>query len=168
VLRTAAEFKEAFPWTDEASVQAILAVHAAATALSNAGREVTQALGLGGMVSRFSVLRALDFAPEHRLSQKEIAGRLLVGWASVTDLVSSLERDGLVRRTRNEADRRSFIVSLTPAGEAVSARYIPAIARLAEKFCAGLTDEQKHQLTELLLAFCRSAPEDPLELLEAD
>lgn len=147
-------------------MQATLAIHAAYTAIANVGREVTQALGLGATTSRYSVLRVLSFAPEHRLTQKAISARLLIGWASVADLVTSLERDGLVTRTRNVNDRRSIVVTLTSEGESVCARYVPAITRMAAKFCQELSEEQKKHLTELLLTFCRSAPDDPAQLLE--
>jgi DNA-binding MarR family transcriptional regulator len=39
--------------------------------------------------------------------------------ATVTSMVDSLERDGLVTRNQNPADRRSTVVTLTPKGTAL-------------------------------------------------
>jgi DNA-binding MarR family transcriptional regulator len=63
----------------------------------------------GGLV--LGILR--DRGP---MSPSELGERLIVTRATVTGLVDSLERRGLVQRTANPADRRSVIVGITAAG----------------------------------------------------
>src|SRR3990170_1284640 len=50
------------------------------------------------------------------MSPSEIGGRLIVTRATVTGLLDSLERRGLVKRSTNPADRRSLLVEITPDG----------------------------------------------------
>lgn len=54
------------------------------------------------------------------LAMGELARRLAVTDKTVTGLVDRLERDGLLRRGRDDADRRVVHVSLTARGTAVS------------------------------------------------
>jgi DNA-binding MarR family transcriptional regulator len=46
----------------------------------------------------------------------ELAERVVLSASGVTHLVTRLERDGLVQRSVDETDRRSFFAALTPAG----------------------------------------------------
>ncbi len=63
----------------------------------------------GGLV--LGILR--DHGP---MSPSALGERLIVTRATVTGLLDSLERHGLVRRSANAADRRSLVVQITPAG----------------------------------------------------
>jgi DNA-binding MarR family transcriptional regulator len=65
---------------------------------------------------RMQVLFVLRRSREHRVALGEIAGMLHVTARNVTGLVDALERDGLVRRVPDPADRRSIQAELTPAG----------------------------------------------------
>lgn len=53
------------------------------------------------------------------LSVKELAGRLQLDYGTISPLAKRLDAHGLVTRTRNPADERSTIVTLTPEGEAL-------------------------------------------------
>jgi DNA-binding MarR family transcriptional regulator len=68
-------------------------------------------------VKEFDVLITLYNAPDAKLRMSELADRVVLSPAGVTHLVTRLERDGLVRRTVDEHDRRSFFATLTPAGD---------------------------------------------------
>ena len=50
------------------------------------------------------------------MSPSELGERLIVTRATVTGLLDSLERRGLVLRSANPDDRRSLLVEITPAG----------------------------------------------------
>ena len=50
------------------------------------------------------------------MTQKELLSRTLNASASLSEVISKLESEGLVTRTRSEEDRRQFIVSLTELG----------------------------------------------------
>ena len=70
----------------------------------------------GISVKEFDVLITLFNAPEGRLRMAELAERVVLSPSGVTHLVTRLERDGLIQRIVDEADRRSFFAALTPAG----------------------------------------------------
>ncbi|TDD63840.1 MarR family winged helix-turn-helix transcriptional regulator [Actinomadura rubrisoli] len=62
----------------------------------------------------FFTLRLLLF--EDGLRAGEIAKRLLIAPATVTSVVDTLERNGLVERRRSDEDRRAVLVHVTDAG----------------------------------------------------
>ena len=70
----------------------------------------------GISIKEFDVLITLFNAPDGRLRMTELAERVLLTPSGVTHLVTRLERDGLVTRSVDDDDRRSFFAALTPAG----------------------------------------------------
>jgi DNA-binding MarR family transcriptional regulator len=67
-------------------------------------------------VREFEVLITLFNAPKGRLRMTELAERSLLTPSGLSHLVTRLERDRLVRRSVDTADRRSFFATLTRAG----------------------------------------------------
>ena len=89
-------------------------------------------LPAGVTLTQFAALEALfHLGP---LYQSELATKLLKSGGNLTLVVDNLERDGLVTRTRDAADRRFVKVALTPKGR----RFIGA---LFPKMAASLTRE---------------------------
>ena len=73
----------------------------------------------GQSLSRFDVLSQLERAEDATLSVGQISKQLLTSAANITGLLDRMERDGLIRRSLSEADRRSFLVTATDEGLAV-------------------------------------------------
>ncbi|WP_263101591.1 MarR family winged helix-turn-helix transcriptional regulator [Kitasatospora sp. DSM 101779] len=95
----------------------------AAAALRSATQAVDRlrALGAGGRglsTGALDVLVRLATADEEGLTIGELARAGGVSSRNVTGLVDTLEGDGLVRRVRDEADRRSVRVVVTAGGRA--------------------------------------------------
>lgn len=107
-------------------------------------------LGISRTTGRYQVLRILFFAPDQRLTQVEVAGEMQVTSANITFLVDGLEKDGLVRRVPSLSDRRTINVELTEEGLAFSERIVPSLARFFGDLTSDFTDEEKHQLSQLL------------------
>jgi MarR family 2-MHQ and catechol resistance regulon transcriptional repressor len=83
------------------------------------------------------------------LGQTELGEKLLRSKANMTTVLDNLEREGLVKRTRDEADRRVIRVSLTRAGKGRIESAFPAHAdRLARLFDA-LSPEEQDELGRL-------------------
>ncbi len=84
------------------------------------------------------------------LSQTELARRAKVEQPSMAQLLARMERDGLIHRTPDPADRRSSLIALTPEAE----RRIPAgraVLRQANaEMMRGLSEAEIAQLIELL------------------
>ncbi|MFC5143869.1 MarR family winged helix-turn-helix transcriptional regulator [Streptomyces aureoversilis] len=80
-------------------------------------KEVVEALGMSFF--RVKALRRIARGP---LTLRELAEQLLTDRPYTTLVVDDLAGRGLVERTANPADRRSKIVSATPAGHEAAAR----------------------------------------------
>jgi DNA-binding MarR family transcriptional regulator len=84
------------------------------------------------------------------LSQSAIAERMIITGASVSSLVDTLERKGLVRRVRSATDRRTTLVELTDAANPVIDAYLAEVTTLHAHEFAGLDEEERETLVTLL------------------
>lgn len=84
------------------------------------------------------------------LSHSAIRDRLLVAGASVTSLVDTLERRGLVTRTRDKTDRRIVLVDLTTEGRSMVDSFLPEVTALHAAEFSVLDDAEREQLVILL------------------
>lgn len=108
------------------------------------------------------LLATLDGA-EQPLSHTAIAEGLFVTGASVTSLVDTLERKGLVRRVRDTADRRVILVELTDAAGPVIDAYLAEVTTLHAREFAVLDDEERETFVRLLAKVAAS-----IESLDVD
>ena len=103
---------------------------------------------LGVSLSQFPVFFALKDGS--RLSQKELARLANVEQPSMAQLLARMERDGLVQREPDAADRRCSLVSLT---ENAKDRIAPARAVLVRgnrEAVQGFNDDEVAQLIVLV------------------
>jgi DNA-binding MarR family transcriptional regulator len=70
--------------------------------------------------------------------------------ASVTSLLDTLERRGLVERRPDPTDRRRLLIVLTQDGKAIVDQFLPEVVALQTAALATLTEAQRRQLVELL------------------
>lgn len=68
---------------------------------------------------------------------------------TMTGIVDTLEKNGLVTRQPNPADRRSLLVTLTDRGKALEGK-TPDLDRIYAHCCVGLSPEEFQQLGVLL------------------
>ncbi len=106
---------------------------------------------LGLTFSDWHVLTALRWSgAPHRRKAGWLARRADLTSGAMTSRLDALEREGLVRRLRDPADRRSVLVELTKKGlerhERAMAIQAPKEALLAQ----ALTEREKQQLNSLL------------------
>ena len=69
--------------------------------------------------------------------------------STITGVVDTLEKKGLVTREANPQDRRSLLVRLTDAGRAME-RATPGLEMIFESCCGGLARDELGLLGELL------------------
>lgn len=95
-------------------------------------------------------------AEQGECSQKKIAESLGVTGPTVVRIIDALERKGLVRRTRDERDRRIVQVALTEMGVQTQsdceAMHEKRIATMLERLPANIADALLSSLSELLSA----------------
>ncbi|MEW2383287.1 MarR family transcriptional regulator [Micromonospora sp. NPDC047707] len=69
-------------------------------------------------LTQAGMVTLLTLAEHGELPHRAVAERCFVKPATLTGIVDTLERDGLVERQRHATDRRSVKLALTPAGRA--------------------------------------------------
>jgi DNA-binding MarR family transcriptional regulator len=108
-------------------------------------RSLVQSHGLTG--PQATLLKALSNGP---LTAGDLASRINLSQGTVTDVMSRLEKRGLVERVRDQSDRRRVIVSLTEAGTAIVQGSLPlARTHFAERL-AQLPEWEQSQLLSAL------------------
>lgn len=121
--------------------------------LTRTSRAVTQAFEramaqAGGSVSSWQVLLLVRSAKWD--SQSELADELGITGATLTHHLNALERKGLVRRWREDSNRRVQRVELTDAGIELFDRLRAVAVRHDKLLRSQLTDDEVEQLGELL------------------
>ena len=101
----------------------------------------------GLTISQFAVLEALYHLGH--LSQREIGKKILRSSGNITMVIDNLEKNDLVKRQRNEADRRFFIVHLTDKGYSLINSIFPPHAAVIAKYLGVLTAAEQDALGHL-------------------
>jgi DNA-binding MarR family transcriptional regulator len=96
------------------------------------------------------------------VSQQQLAELIGVHRTMMVGVIDALERDGLVARTRNPDDRRSYALELTGAGEQALARTTPEILATEREFMRALSAAGRARLAELLRALVSAERTRPL------
>jgi DNA-binding MarR family transcriptional regulator len=123
------------------------------TLLAGIGREATvrvrralRPLGVGAQ--DFQVLKQLQALGEP--SQAELADAAGIDRSNFATIVAGLCDRELVERTRNERDRRRYVLRLSRAGKRLLARTDDAIADAEADLLGALDQRQREQLYRLL------------------
>jgi len=146
--QTILDFAKRYPELDIAAVETCLAfLHTTA--------DVYQALDVhfaryGLSRGKFTLLMQLYLAGEQGLTPSECAERAGVTRATITGLLDGLERDGLVRRFPDLADRRMLRLQLTDQGRDLLSQMLPDHFCRTTGLMGNLTDSEKKTLIELL------------------
>lgn len=83
-------------------------------------------------------------------TQSELIARMGLDASTVTKMVQRLEAEGHITRIQSEADRRAFIVSLSPSGKKLRAKVEKMWADLNEATVKNLSKADEKLLAELL------------------
>ena len=93
-------------------------------------------------VSQFGVLEALHH--KGPLCQRDIAAKILKSTGNITLVIDNLEKRGLVRRERDNQDRRYLTVHLTDSGNALIAEiFVRVQAAIVSDMATLSADEQE-------------------------
>lgn len=144
--------------TEVTTLNAYIALERASERLS--ARMAAQLAPHAITLSQFGVLDALYHIG--RLASGELAAKLLKSNGNLTLVITNLEKHGLVKRTRDRADRRCIRISLTEAGRTLYASVMPEhVETLVDQF-SRLTLEEQRQLKYLCRKLGGAVPQkDP-------
>lgn len=100
--------------------------------------------------THYNVLRMLRGAGDGGLTYSEIRDRMIMGVPDVTRLMDRLEERGLIRRHRDDSDRRRVIHSLTSEGLDV----LRAIQPRLDAFHGWLSSQLSRSALKTLVGTC--------------
>lgn len=98
---------------------------------------------------RFDALAQLDRAADG-LTMGQLSDRLMVSAGNITGLIDRLVREGLVKRTPNQNDRRTQRVSLTTRGKAEFDAMTPQHKAWIETMLGDMDEQNMNELIVLL------------------
>lgn len=97
----------------------------------------------------FEILAIVEGAGEP-LSPHVIAARLLVTSGTMTSLLDTLERRGLIRRVPHPSDRRMLLIDITDEARRIVDRMLPRVHGASRDAFAVLSDTECETLVGLL------------------
>lgn len=103
----------------------------------------------GASLARFDLLAHL-YAAQGPMTMGALTANLLVTGGNVTGVVDRLEREGLVTREVDAADRRVYRVALTASGRALFKQMAEEHEAWVSELFEGLDPAEMHRSTELL------------------
>lgn len=103
----------------------------------------------GTTLPRFDLMAQLERHPEG-LKMNELSRLLMVTGGNVTAIVDQLEKEGLVERLDEPADRRAFCIRLTRAGDKSFAEMARAHEQWVVELLSGLSRREHDELLKLL------------------
>jgi DNA-binding MarR family transcriptional regulator len=98
----------------------------------------------------FSVLMILHRQPKIGLNPSDLAVRCGVTRATMTGLLDSLQRQKLIRRERDQTDRRTVLIRLNSFGIEVLESLLHVYYRRVALLMSGLSTAEKKQLVVIL------------------
>jgi DNA-binding MarR family transcriptional regulator len=112
----------------------------------------------GTTLPRFDLMAQLE---RHRdgLKMNELSRLLMVTGGNITAIVDQLEKEGLVERLDDSADRRAWLIRLTAAGEKSFTEMARAHEQWVVELLAGLTRKEHDELLKLLAKLKQHAME---------
>ena len=137
------------PHDEVSSIRVVTPIWRLGAALARARAQALAGFGLDE--SRLDVLGALRRAgAPYRLAAGELARRCRVTPGATTQRVQRLEQDGYVERVRDEHDRRTVYVALTPGGSAKLDEVFAAVMAADEEMLAPLSPRERVSLERIL------------------
>src|SRR5258705_134346 len=103
----------------------------------------------GTTLPRFDLMAQLERHPEG-LKMNELSRMLMVTGGNVTAIVDQLEKEGLVERLDEPADRRAFRIRLTRAGEKTFTEWAREHEGWVVGLLSGLSRREQDDLLRLL------------------
>lgn len=144
---------------DFESLLAVSNIYRAANAVRNRmEREVLTPAGLswGG----FTILFVLWVWGNRETG--ELAVECGVAKGTLSGMLSTLEKAGMVSRSKHNSDGRKVMVNLEPGGRDTIERLFPAFNAYEKKFTGNLDGEERGELARLLRIVTATADEIPL------
>ncbi|MGX5026360.1 MarR family winged helix-turn-helix transcriptional regulator [Enterobacter asburiae] len=132
--------------------------------MKHLGKERAQAMAqFGFREGEFDVLATLRRAGEpYCLSPTELYKSLLITSGAMTNRLNHLEKQGLIQRIADRADKRSTLVSLTPHGKELIERALVVHTQTQNALLKNVSNDERAQLESILRALLLTFPPEEL------
>lgn len=146
-VRVTRDFEALYPGARREATEAAMNLVKTGDMILARVAELVRPFGLspaGGLI-----LSTLSDSPQP-LGPREIRNVLLVSGPTVTGIIDSLERQGLVRRIAHLTDRRRQLIEVTDKGRQVAREFRPIVHRAQRPWLDCLEASEQRHLVELL------------------
>lgn len=106
-------------------------------------------------ITEFGVLELLYHKGKQTINN--LRQRVLVASSSISYVVNELEQDGYIEKQKCTEDKRVTYIHLTDAGRKMMDSVFPEHQEVIEEIMSDLSDEEKHELTEMLKVIGKKA-----------
>ncbi len=161
LVRVHDDFDEEFPDGSALATECFLNLGRVTVAMLSALDRLLTGFGVPSYTS-FNALTVLAGAGEP-LPPSEVARRMVATRPTVTGVLNTLERIGLVMRRAHASDGRMRLVSLTDAGRDIVRLVLPEVHRFEEVLFRDLDDHQQTALLESLASIASQLKPAPVE-----
>jgi len=122
--------------------QVLVAIRRIIRAIDLQSRKLVQSHGLTGP----QVLVLKEIGRNHPMTAGELASRVSLSQATITDILKRLEKRGLLVRERTEQDKRRITIRLTSIGKSLEVQSLPLLQDQFEQRFVSLADWEQSQL----------------------
>src|SRR5579864_4566271 len=146
-IRVAADFAKAYPHASASATECAMNIARTGDLVLSRVTSALQPLDVspaGGLVLGILKDAGRPCPPNY------ISDRLIVSRATVTGVLDTLVKRGLVRREPHPTDRRMVLVHLTNAGSRMADKVRRTVHHAEAEWMGGLAEDERAQLTELL------------------
>lgn len=100
--------------------------------------------------AKFNALVQLFMTGDRGLTQSELGKKMLVSRANITRLIDRLEKEDLVVRKADTADKRVFLLCLTDKANRLMNAFVPLHNNYVHKILSSLNKDEKEMFILLL------------------
>ena len=143
-----AGFEDAWPGASALATECILNLGFLQQLMEAFGQSLVRRHGIPS-VAAFNVLTILHGAGEP-LSPSTIAERMIVSRPTMTGILGTLERRGLIRRQPHEKDGRMALIEIAADGRQKVERLLPELHQAEKGWMECLTDSEQRALLAML------------------
>lgn len=107
-------------------------------------KQITEAFGRrlqNSGITRVQWIALYYVKTKNKISQRDLSNLMNIMDSSAGRLIDRLERDGLIQRERNNADRRIICINLTEKGDKLISDLLPIGIQFNDDLLEGITEE---------------------------
>lgn len=140
-------FSRVFPGTDAESVHTYMLIRKFSTNLDISLDAYFSQFNLS--VGRFTLMIILTFSPDG-LMPSDLSHQVGVTQATISGLINSLEKAGLVTREAHAKDGRAYVIKMTAKGNELIQKISPEYYARVKTFTDSFTPQERVLLNDLL------------------